>query len=197
MQKSGSWVKTRPTNLFRHVRYIDKQSIVPDYDLALRDQRMLNNLGKISRRTRMTLRNNLTRRFPAVPLPRQQSMEGREEGGDDGEKKLLDLGEDVEFLGVRPDPKLSKQMQQWKDGLEDRLKGKEKPPQYWEFPELEKGNVHKHCSKCMLIDCGKDFDWANPGKPEDKACPVVKCKWQCGVVFHSCKLFEHQMICPK
>ena len=99
--------------------------------------------------------------------------------------------------GVRTDPKLSKQMKEWQDDLEERLKGKEKPPQYWEFPELEKGNIHKHCSKCVEIGCAKDFDWNCPEKPDEKACPVVKCKWVCGDVFHGCKLFEHQIICPK
>ncbi|XP_064634584.1 F-box only protein 30-like isoform X2 [Lineus longissimus] len=39
-----------------------------DVALAMRDQRMLNESMKAPRHTRRTLRNNLTRRFPAVPI---------------------------------------------------------------------------------------------------------------------------------
>ena len=39
-----------------------------DYDLTLRDQRMLKTLSSIPRKTKLSLRNVLTRRYPAVPL---------------------------------------------------------------------------------------------------------------------------------
>ena len=40
-----------------------------DYDLAMRDQRMLRCLETLPRRTKIVLRNSLTKRYPAVPLP--------------------------------------------------------------------------------------------------------------------------------
>ena len=44
-----------------------------DFDLTLRDQRMLQNLKSIPRKTKLSLRNNLTKRYPAVPIPLVQS----------------------------------------------------------------------------------------------------------------------------
>uniref|UniRef100_T1J1J7 F-box domain-containing protein n=1 Tax=Strigamia maritima TaxID=126957 RepID=T1J1J7_STRMM len=46
-----------------------------DVALALRDQRMLNEWLRAPRRTRRVLRNNLTRRFPAVPFQTRGSYE--------------------------------------------------------------------------------------------------------------------------
>ena len=40
-----------------------------DFDLAKRDQRMLQSLDVVPREMKIVLRNNLTRRFPAVPIP--------------------------------------------------------------------------------------------------------------------------------
>ena len=40
-----------------------------DYELALRDQAMVGEFYKVPRRTRLALRNNLTRRYPALPVP--------------------------------------------------------------------------------------------------------------------------------
>ena len=42
------------------------------------------------------------------------------------------------FVGVRKVSQLTKQMQQWQEDLDLRLKGKKIPPKYWEYPELEK-----------------------------------------------------------
>ena len=82
---------------------------------------MLSNLGKMSRKSRLTLRNNLTKRYPAVPLPKQSSTE--ENGFSDSEDEDLDLGQNLEFLGVRKeDDMMSKQMKQWQDDLDQRLK---------------------------------------------------------------------------
>lgn len=39
-----------------------------DVALALRDQRMLKELCNVARKTRVTLRNNFTQKYPAVPL---------------------------------------------------------------------------------------------------------------------------------
>ena len=44
-----------------------------DVALALRDQRMLNDAMNMPRRVRQSLRNNLTQRFPAVPLAERRS----------------------------------------------------------------------------------------------------------------------------
>ncbi len=89
---------------------------------------------------------------------------------------------------------LTKQMRQWQQDLDDRIKDHKRPPKYWDFPELEKGNVHKHCAYCLRGDCARVYDSADP--PEDRACSVVHCRWGCGARMHQCKLFEHKIICP-
>jgi hypothetical protein len=64
----------------------------------MRDQRMVSNLGKISRKTRVALRNSLTRRYPAVPLPR--SVDRPWDENDRGfQKEVLDVGRDIAYLG--------------------------------------------------------------------------------------------------
>lgn len=172
-----------------------------DFDLTLRDQRMLGNLGKISRKTKLTLRNSLTRRYPAVPIPstiRSRLPEAVENGVEtNGSDDLLDVGDDIEFMGVRRNDKaLSKQMKQWQDDLDERLKGREKIKPYWEYPELEKGNIHPHCANCFAITCPKTFlDTYEDDLSKFKACEVISCRWKCGVKYHQCKAFEHQMLC--
>lgn len=89
------------------------------------------------------------------------------------------------------DAALTKQMQKWQKDLDERIKDHKKVPHYWEYPELEKGNVHKHCAHCQKRDCQRMSDPADP--PEDKACNVVECRWKCGAVLHHCKLFEHKV----
>jgi hypothetical protein len=100
-----------------------------------------------------------------------------------------------ESTGVRIDAKLTKQMKQWQDDLDGRLKGKERPKRYWDYPELEKGNIHKHCAHCIRTDCDKSFDWSN-GEKDNVACQLITCRWNCSSVYHACKSFEHHMICP-
>ena len=53
-----------------------------DFDLTLRDQRMLENLNHLPRKTKLSLRNNLTRRFPAVPAPSPRFSDGTKEDKD-------------------------------------------------------------------------------------------------------------------
>lgn len=136
------------------------------------------------------MRNNLTRRYPAVPLP---NVVFRPPDQDDKDflKDILDVGGTIEGVGIKVDSQLSKQMERWQKDLDDRIGSKEKPPRYWDYPEMEKGNVHKHCAYCVNAKCEKGMDFK-----EERACEVVGCRWNCGVVLHSCKLFEHQMICP-
>ena len=55
--------------------------------------------------------------------------------------------------GKRNKSKLSNQMQQWQEEMNLRFSGKKVPPKYWEYPELEKGNIHKHCAYCIDIHC--------------------------------------------
>eukprot|EP00095_Tigriopus_kingsejongensis_P008525 maker-scaffold81_size397536-snap-gene-0.19 protein:Tk08525 transcript:maker-scaffold81_size397536-snap-gene-0.19-mRNA-1 annotation:"low quality protein: f-box only protein 40" len=167
-----------------------------DYDLTLRDQRMLGNLGKISRKTRLTLRNTLTRRYPAVPIPSTINS-GPQGGRESSPSDVLDLGDDIEFHGVRKDPMLSKQMIKWQNDLDERLKDKEKIIPYWDYPELEKGNIHKHCAYCYDVACPKSFadGFVDSNDPKGKACEVIDCRWKCGARYHQCKGFEHQMLC--
>lgn len=86
-------------------------------------------------------------------------------------------------------------MQQWQEDLDVRLKGKKIPPKYWEFPELEKGNVHGHCAYCFNINCDRTLNIGEPGM--DESCGITECKFECGAIFHACKSSEHHIICPK
>ena len=49
-------------------------------------------------------------------------------------------------------------MQQWQEEMNIRLSGKKVPPKYWEYPEFEKGNIHKHCAYCIDLNCPKTLD---------------------------------------
>ena len=98
-------------------------------------------------------------------------------------------------LGARKVSQLTKQMQQWQDDLDIRLKGKKIPPKYWEFPELEKGNLHEHCGHCFDINCPRKLNLGDTG--DDTSCCTIKCKSGCGAKYHACKAPEHNIICPK
>ena len=60
---------------------------------------MLNGLGKVSCKTRISLRNNLTRRYPAVPLP-NAVFRDQDESDKDFVKEILDVGGNIEATGV-------------------------------------------------------------------------------------------------
>jgi hypothetical protein len=106
----------------------------------------------------------------------------------------LFLTYDFDLAGIRAGNGLSKHMQMWKDDLDERLKGKERPPRYWEHPELEKGSIHKHCAYCINLKCDKTgYDLSDP--ENDRGCNMMACKFKCGQSFHLCKYFEHQIIC--
>ena len=93
------------------------------------------------------------------------------------------------FIGAENVPHVVKQMQQWQDDLENRLKGKDIPPKYWEHPELEKGNIHaQHCSSCFNLNCENSASAIS--------CSMVICKFGCGARYHACKTSEHYIICP-
>jgi len=81
-----------------------------DFELAKRDQRMLDSLKLIPRRTRLCLRNYLTRRFPAVPVPseilKRTDIEKNGEIGleldgedEDDESDYIDVGNDLTYIG--------------------------------------------------------------------------------------------------
>ena len=93
------------------------------------------------------------------------------------------------FIGTQNVPHVVRQMQQWQDDLENRLKGKDIPPKYWEHPELEKGNIHaQHCSSCFNLNCESSASTIS--------CSMIKCKFGCGARYHACKTSEHLIICP-
>ena len=90
-----------------------------DYDLTLRDQRMLKTLNSIPRKTKLCLRNILTKRYPAVPL-QIKSYNLKED------KDFIDLGLVDPYVGAhKKNMTAEKQMKQWEDDLNKRLKGKE------------------------------------------------------------------------
>ena len=157
---------------------------------------MMSGLEKISRKTRVALRNNLTKRYPALPLP--PSVDRAWDENDKGyQREVLQVtpGNLDHLPGYRRASMdaVSAQMKKWEDDLEERLKGKERPPHYWEHPELEKGGIHEHCAYCFRIDCEREFGLAE----RDRSCRVSDCRHGCGQFLHHCKMFEHQMICPE
>ena len=72
-----------------------------DYELTLRDQRMLTNLHKVPRKVKMSLRNHLTKRYPAVPLPNYESLDGCSNGDEKRNDDFLDLGQMDPYVGAR------------------------------------------------------------------------------------------------
>ena len=165
-----------------------------DFDLLLRDQRMLTVLQDLPRKARVVLRNTLTKRYPAVPIPNEVVLDEKLEWHELQKVPVVDeTTMELTYVGKQNSVEMSKQMQQWQQDLDDRLKGKKLPPKYWEFPELEKGNIHKHCSKCFDANCKRTLQIA---EPEDTSCSVLACRWECGAVYHACKASEHLIVCP-
>ena len=77
-----------------------------DYDLAMRDQRMLRCLETLPRRTKIVLRNSLTKRYPAVPLPSTVTSKTSEENVKDSTTNNhlshdydIDIGDNLTYLG--------------------------------------------------------------------------------------------------
>ena len=63
----------------------------------MRDQRMLRCLETLPRRTKVVLRNSLTRRYPAVPLPSTVTNTRSTEKGDEKDSKNSDLLNDCDI----------------------------------------------------------------------------------------------------
>eukprot|EP00092_Neocalanus_flemingeri_P003271 GFUD01003502.1.p1 GENE.GFUD01003502.1~~GFUD01003502.1.p1 ORF type:complete len:627 (+),score=134.00 GFUD01003502.1:172-2052(+) len=186
-----------------------------DYELAIRDQRMVGEFYKVPRKTKLALRNNLTRRFPALPLPPHTVRKANLT-----DQSLLSLREAVKFevsdetsLGITSTYGVAKmflknqevQAKRWKDDVDQAIlrTGQPVPKRYWEYPELERGNIHRHCAYCHNSKCTKrnnllsvDDDYPDE-EVWTQCCQVVNCPWECGAVYHHCKAFEHKMICPQ
>ena len=171
-----------------------------DYDLTLRDQRMLKNLNSIPRKTKLSLRNSLTLRYPAVPVPTKTHSETYNLKED---KDFNILGLTDPYIGtvVNKGFNLTEKVRKkyWQDKIDKALEGKERPKAYWEYPELEKGHIHKHCSTCFHLDCQrtKSFNEIDITSHDNcEACDLRSCRWNCGAIFHWCKTSEHDLICP-
>ena len=109
--------------------------------------------------------------------------------------------------GKKGQKELSCQMQQWQEEMNIRLSGRKVPPKYWESPELEKGNIHKHCAYCIDLNCSKSLNIESLFDSDDEnmdsctsysssSCGMISCNWNCGVRYHACKSTEHRLICP-
>lgn len=155
-----------------------------DYDLTTRDQRILARLAQLPRKTKLILRNSLTRRYPPVPYKMPQSSESNPD-------LAPDFAPDLDFPESNVDKKAMAQVEQWEADLDARLKGRPIPPKYWEFPQLERGNIHKHCAYCVNLACPRKL-----GFGQDNSCALTSCRWKCGAVLHACKASEHMIICP-
>ena len=182
-----------------------------DYELALRDQRMVGEWHKVPRKTKLALRNNLTRRFPALPLPphtvrksnpTDKSLKTLKEAVmyEVGDENILDkavYGVAKLFLKNQEN-----QNKRWKEDVDNAIlrTGQPVPKKYWDYPELERGNIHKHCAYCYNINCDLKNKLLYDDKDDDdewsECCAVVECQWRCGAQYHHCKTFEHKMICP-
>ena len=116
-----------------------------DYDLTLRDQRMLKNLNSIPRKTKLSLRNSLTLRYPAVPVPTKTHSETYYNLKEDKDFNILGLTDPYIGTVVNKGFNLTEKVRKkyWQDKIDKRLEGKERPKAYWEYPELEKGHIHK------------------------------------------------------
>ena len=88
-------------------------------------------------------------------------------------------------------------MKKWQDDLKERLKGREIPPKYWEFPELEKGNIHQnHCAHCINLICDQETNARSNNNPISMTiCAMTNCKHGGGARYHVCKTSEHRIIC--
>ena len=181
---------------------------------------MVGDFYKVPRKTKLALRNNLTRRYPALPLPPHTVRKSNPT-----DKSLKSLKEAVKFE-VGDETILDKavygvakiflknqenQSKRWKEDVDNAIArtGKAVPKRYWEYPELERGNIHKHCAYCYNIDCQKKTKYQMVMADEDdddddsdddgcwgQSCQMTTCQWNCGAVYHHCKAFEHKMICP-
>jgi len=177
-----------------------------DYELALRDQRVAGSLHKMPRRTKLALRNNLTRRFPAMPLPREAKTKANTT--DCSLKSLreinrLEVADEETQVGIKYgiakvfEKNQERQRRRWQDDVDTAIlrTGQPVPKKYWEYPEFEKGNIHSHCAYCYTTNCEKKLNYSEGGM-EKQSCSMVSCSTGCGAVYHICKTFEHQMLCP-
>jgi len=176
-----------------------------DFELALRDQAIVGDLHKIPRRTKLALRNHLTRRYPALPLPRGADCRPpTTDCSDKSQRELtrVEVGDGEHTNGFHHG--IAKvfhrnqeiQRKRWQDDVDTAIQrtGQPVPRKYWEYPEFEKGDIHEHCAYCYNIDCDKTYSYGGDGKRG--SCAVIQCQWGCGSHLHACKAFEHQMLCP-
>lgn len=178
-----------------------------DFDLALRDQRIIPDLRKMPRRTRLALRNNLTRRHPALPAP---SNLRRKSSAKDSNAESLKLTAQFEVSDSEPirdnisglakmfGKDQMKMYKRWQDDVDSAIArtGQPVPKKYWEFEELEKGNIHKHCAYCMQLECDRQEKYYDQEEGWRECCGLKICDWGCGASFHRCKASEHKIICP-
>ena len=156
----------------------------------------------MARRTKLALRNNLTRRHPALPLPRGVDSRvtttdcsdkalrevARPEAGE-GEVQGYTYGIAKVFLRNQ-----ETQRRRWQEDVDTAIlrTGQPVPKKYWEYPEMEKGEVHLHCAYCYATACPLGYSYSS----DTQACAVIECAWGCGATLHHCKAAEHQIICP-
>jgi len=170
-----------------------------DLELAMRDQRMVANYAGTPRKTKLALRNNLTRRYPALPLPLKSSRPPSFQ-----DRTIRTLKDIVQFevsdnSVVGPQYGVAKlflkqqeiQKRRWHEDVDKAIErtGQPVPKKYWEYEELRKGNVHEHCSTCVFMDCHVKT------QADFTSCIIVDCPFNCGFKMHHCKGFEHRMIC--
>jgi len=174
-----------------------------DFELAIRDQAMVGDFCKVPRKTKLALRNNLTRRYPALPLPPHSNRKS-----DPRDKSLKSLREAVKFevgddaiVGAQYGiakiflKNQEKQTKRWQEDVDRAIQrtGQPIPKKYWEYPELLRGNIHDHCAYCYDIHCEKEF-MLTPS--DESCCALTSCTFGCGAKFHLCKSTEHKIICP-
>ncbi|XP_023344335.1 F-box only protein 30 isoform X2 [Eurytemora carolleeae] len=175
-----------------------------DLELALRDQRLAGELFKVPRKTKLALRNNLTRRHPALPLPQHSTRKSTRQDRTATTLKDIVKLEVSDDTAVGPQYGIAKlflkqqetQQRRWQEDVEKAIlrTGQPVPKKYWEYDEMMKGNIHNHCAYCVDRNCVRKPDFQ--GDTSDTySCSVVDCPFECGARLHHCKAFEHRMIC--
>ena len=170
-----------------------------DYELAVRDQRVVAGLQLVPRPTKLALRNHLTRRFPALPLPREVCQAGELPKAVRREVVDCERINQVNYGIVKVFQRNQEiQRVRWQEDVDVAIQrtGQPVPKKYWQFPEMEKGNICSHCAYCYNAKCNKTYSFNGEEFEAERSCSLMECSWGCGATYHVCKGFEHQMICP-
>ena len=110
----------------------------------------------------MALRNNLTRRYPALPLPRgAETRPPTTDCSDKSQREVarVEVGDGEHTNGFHHGiarvfhRNQEIQRKRWQEDVDTAIlrTGQPVPRKYWEYPEFEKGDIHEHCAYCLGV----------------------------------------------